>query len=138
MSLTSQVAAGPGTGTGTGTGTGSPAPPALRIRFEGAEYPGEPYAKGAACELFGAEPLPGFLANPRPGATLPYRRFVPACDAEVVAGPVPPRTDPALAVPLSRAVSWSDVHRLSQSHPAAGRDLIARVRATAEVRAGTR
>src|SRR5512142_213753 len=97
------------------SGTESPSAQRLRVRCTGGEYPAEPVARGAAFEIFSTAPEPGFLPNPRPGAQEPYRRFVAACDAEVVDGTPPAPAEPPLSVPLAREVSWDGVHRLSQS-----------------------
>src|SRR5207244_12947857 len=91
----------------------------LRVAFDGVTHPAEPVAKGAAFALFAAEPAPGFLRNPRPGARKPYRRFVPAAEVEVVEGMAPVPLDQPLQAPLSRATSWASVHRLSQTPHAA-------------------
>ncbi len=110
----------------------------LRVAFDGATYSAEPVAKGAAYELFATEPGPGFLRNPRPGARMPYRSFVPATDVVVVEGMAPVPLDQPLQVPLSRAISWTSVHRLSQTPYAAASDTLATIRSSARVRRGTR
>lgn len=108
----------------------------LRVAYDSAIYSAEPVARGAAFELFAEEPTPGFLRNPRPGARKPYRRFVPAGDVAVVEGVPPPPSDEPLSAPLSRALSWATVHRLSQT-PGAGERLTP-IRDSARVRRGTR
>ncbi|OLB82637.1 MAG: hypothetical protein AUI14_00320 [Actinobacteria bacterium 13_2_20CM_2_71_6] len=108
----------------------------LRVAYDGAMYPAEPIAKGAAYELFAENPAPGFLRNPRPGASAPYRRFVPAGDVQVVEGAAPVPTDEALRAPVSRALSWAAVHRLSQTPPLG--ELLATIRGSVRVRRGTR
>jgi hypothetical protein len=119
-------------------GSDSPAAQRLRIRFQGHEYPAEPVAKGAAYEIFTVDPEPGFLPNPRPGARKPYRRFIPAPEAEVLDGRAPRPAEPLLSVPVSRGVSWPAVHRLSQSPRATTSELLASIRDSAAVRRGTR
>jgi hypothetical protein len=110
----------------------------LRVRYQGGEYSAEPIAKGAAYEIFSVDPQPGFLPNPRPGARKPYRRFVPTVDAEVIEGPPPQPADHGLSAPVSRDLSWSTVHRLSQS-PRSGTSLVlAAIRDSIAIRRGTR
>ena len=108
----------------------------LRVAYDSAIYPAEPIAKGAAYELFAEAPAPGFLPNPRPGARKPYRRFVPAGDVDIVEGHPPMPLDEPLYAPLSRATSWSSVHRLSQTP--GGSELLTAIRASATIRRGTR
>jgi hypothetical protein len=108
----------------------------LRVAYDSAVYTAEPVARGAAFELFAEEPVPGFLRNPRPGAHKPYRRFVPAGDVAVVEGVVPPPSEEPLSAPLSRALSWATVHRLSQTPGSRAR--LAAIRDSARVRRGTR
>ncbi|HKS99920.1 MAG TPA: hypothetical protein VJT31_10350 [Rugosimonospora sp.] len=115
-----------------------PSTPRLRVRFEGTEYTAEPIAKGGAYEIFADDPQPGFLPNPRPGARKPYRRFVPACDTEVVDGEVPARADPPLCAPLSRDISWADLQRMSQSPRATTSPLLSGIRSTGVISRGTR
>jgi hypothetical protein len=110
----------------------------LRVVVEEVAYPAETVAHGAAFEIFASAPGRGFLDNPRPGAQLRYRRFVPACEATVVAGPVPEPEEAPLTAPLARALSWETVQRLSQSPQAGQRPLLAAVRASAVLRRGTR
>jgi hypothetical protein len=123
--------------TDASTGAGSVTATRLRVAFDGVTYSAEAIAKGAAYELFAAEPTPGFLRNPRPGARKPYRRFVPAADAVVVEGMAPVPLDQPLHVPLSRATSWASVHRLSQTPHAAASDTVATIRGSARIRRGT-
>ncbi len=110
----------------------------LRVVVAGVTYPAEPVSRGAAFEIFSATPGPGFLDNPRPGARLRYRRFVPASDVVVVAGAWPEPEDTALTAPLSRGLSWDAVQLASQSPAAGRRALLAAVRGSAVVRRGTR
>jgi hypothetical protein len=122
----------------TDASTDAPPVSRLRVAFDGVTYSAEPVAKGAAYELFATEPAPGFLPNPRPGARKPYRRFVPAADAEVVEGMAPVPLDRPLHVPLSRATTWASVHRLSQTPHAAASAVLADIRDSARIRRGTR
>jgi hypothetical protein len=110
---------------------------ALRVRHEGAWYPAEEVAKGAAYELFAPRPDTGFLVNPRPGAQYPYRRFVHATEVEAVSGPVTEAHDGPLHAPVSRVLDWRTVHRMSQA-PAGEDSAVAAIRRTATVRRGTR
>jgi hypothetical protein len=129
MTPVGQIAQAPGTESTTQR---------LRIRYQGADYRAEVIAKGAAYEIFAEEPLPGFLPNRRPGARLPFRRFIAAGDAEVVAGQVPARAERSMMVPISRDMSWSAVHRLSQSPRPATCETLASIRDSAAIRRGTR
>jgi hypothetical protein len=122
----------------------------LRVLHQGAWFPADEVAKGAAYELFSDEPAAGFLPNPRPGATNRYRRFVHATDVLAVEGPgaqaaavatgEQPMTEPAeqpLRMPVSRALDWATLHRLSQA-PAGGASAVAAIRRSATIRRGTR
>jgi hypothetical protein len=115
-------------------------PPGIVVRYEGASYPAEEVARGAAFELFADQPAPGFLPNPRPGARWRYRRFVHATDA-LAAGPdVAEPLDEPLVMPVSRLLEWSSVHRMSQTPigggaPHAGP--IAAIRRSATIKRGT-
>ena len=108
----------------------------VRVAYDSAVYSAEPVARGAAYELFAEAPAPGFLRNPRPGARKPYRRFVPAAEVAVLEGAAPTPPEDPLHAPLSRALSWAAVHRLSQS-PGAGGQMTA-IRNSARIRRGTR
>jgi hypothetical protein len=130
MTPTGQVAHAPDTET-------SPVP-RLRVRFQDSEYSAEPIAKGAAYEIFAGEAVPGFLPNPRPGARKPYRRFIPAPEAEVVEGRAPRPSEPGLSVPLSHGITWAQVHGLSQSPRPKTTELLSNIRDSIEVRRGTR
>lgn len=110
----------------------------IRVRYDGNDYSAEPVAKGAAYEIFSTEPGSGFLRNPRPGARKPYRRFVPAVDINVIEGRPPVPREQPLSAPLSRNLSWSAVHALSQSRRSADDELVARIRRSARVLRGTR
>src|SRR4051794_28378189 len=100
----------------------------LRVVVEEVAYPAEAIAHGAAFEIFASDPARGFLDNPRPGARLRYRRFVPASEATVVAGPVPEPEETPLTAPLTRSLTWDAVQRLSQSPQTGRRELLAAVR----------
>jgi hypothetical protein len=108
----------------------------VRVAYDGAIYPAEPVARGAAYELFADRPADGFLPNPRPGAQVAYRRFVPGGDVQVVEGVAPVPPDDPLRAPLSRALDWATVQRLSQSPPV--RDVVAAIRNSVRIRPGTR
>jgi hypothetical protein len=110
----------------------------LRVAYGGETYPAEPVAKGAAYEIFAADPAPGFLRNPRPGARMPFRRFVPATEVKIVEGQPPEPTERPLSVPLSRALSWSGVHRLGQTPHEATSELVTTIRRSVQIRRGTR
>jgi hypothetical protein len=110
----------------------------LVVLVDGVSYPAEPISRGSAFEIFSGTPGPGFLDNPRPGAPLRYRRFVPAAEATVVAGDGPEPEDSALTAPLARGLSWDAVQALSQSPAAGRRALLDAVRGSAVIRRGTR
>ncbi|GAA5193105.1 hypothetical protein GCM10023322_54220 [Rugosimonospora acidiphila] len=116
-----------------------PAAERIRVRYEGSDYSAEPVAKGAAFEIFSVTPVDGFLPNPRPGARKLYRRFVPAAEIYVIEGRPPVPQEQPLSAPVSRGLSWSSVHQLSQSsHADDGGLLVARIRLSAKVSRGTR
>ncbi|GIH12568.1 hypothetical protein [Rugosimonospora africana] len=110
----------------------------IRVRYNGDDYSAEPIAKGAAYEIFSTEPGAGFLRNPRPGARKPYRRFVPAVEINVIEGRAPIPAEQPLSAPLSRNLSWSAVHALSQSRRNVDDELVARIRLSAKIFRGTR
>ena len=92
------------------------------VTFGGRSYPAESIAGGAAYEIVTDDGV---------------RRFVHRSDLGDV--PAAPDLDTPLRVPLSRAVTWESVHRLSQVPPrGAVPGLIAEVRASATIRRGTR
>jgi hypothetical protein len=116
-------------------------PTALRALFDGAWYPADEVARGAAYELFSDAATPGFLPNPRPGAQHRFRRFVHASEVVSVTGGQPPHADPRvehpLLMPVSRALDWAALHRMSQV-PAVSGSPVAAVRCTATIGRGTR
>ncbi len=114
------------------------APERIHVRYDDTVYPAEAVAKGAAYEIFAIDRAPGFLPNPRPGARLPFRRFVPATEVEVVQGRPPEPRDRPLFAPLSRGLSWPSVHRLTQTPRAETSELVARIRCSAAISRGTR
>lgn len=118
-------------------GTETAAEP-LHVRYQGTEFPAESVSGGAAYEIFTTEPLPDFLPNRRPGAQHAFRRFVAACDAEVVRGVAPQPGERTLSVPIFRDVSWANVHGLSQVPRATTSDLLTSVRSSIDIRRGTR
>jgi hypothetical protein len=121
--------------------SGTEPPPAagqLRVAYDGGVYAASPVARGAAYELFTDRPEPGFLRNPRPGARLPYRRFVPSGDIHVVEGAAPSPADQPLRVPLSRSINWDTVHRLAQTPRAADDRRLTATRHSIQIRRGTR
>ncbi len=107
----------------------------VRVTLAGTSYPAEPLARGAAYELFSDTEADGFRRDTRPGARAPWHRYAHVTE---VAGPPTEATDTPLTAPLSRAHTWTSIHRLAQS--AAGRTdpLLHAVRASATVRRGTR
>jgi hypothetical protein len=128
----------------------TPVPMTLRVLYEGIWFPADEVAKGAAYELYTNEEKPGFLPNPRPGAEHRYRRFVHATEvlavdgmgarAAALATGEQPKLEPAeqpLRMPVSRALDWAALHRLSQAPVAAG-SAVAAIRRTATIRSGTR
>ncbi len=104
------------------------------VIVDGVSYPAEPIAGGAAYEVYSDTPAPGFLrvSTPSPWA---YHRFFAAIELGLGGS-----GETVLQAPLSRAMSWERIHRLSQT-PARDQhtaDLLANVRATATVKRGTR
>ncbi|XTZ13997.1 hypothetical protein ACQSSU_21110 [Micromonospora echinospora] len=126
------------------TQLGDAAPPRVgpRVTYRGTAYPAEVVARGAAYEIFSGVELPGFEWAPRPGAPLPWRRFVHATEVTAVHdGPGPAadeEPDAPLLVPLHRDRTWSQVQELTQQPSAAGDPVLATLRASAVVRRGTR
>jgi hypothetical protein len=110
----------------------------LMVTVDGVVRPAVSVARGSAYELFGTEPGPGWLTNPRPGARWPWRRFVPAAEADPVSGTPDPAEDTPLYAPVSRRLSWEALHAMSQRPSAADSATIHAVRRTATVRRGTR
>ncbi|GII21250.1 hypothetical protein [Planosporangium mesophilum] len=118
---------------------------------EGNWFPADEVARGAAYEMFADEPRPGFLPNPRPGARHRYRRFVHVTEvlaatgfgarqAAVVATGEQKLAEPLdrpLRMPVSRALDWAGLHRLSQQ-PAAANSAVAAIRRSATIRSGSR
>ncbi|MEU6077007.1 hypothetical protein [Micromonospora sp. NPDC047074] len=112
----------------------------LHVTYGGTVYPAEEIARGAAYELFGAEEAPGFEWAPRPGSTLPWRRFVHVTEVTAVQPAAAPgeEAEAPMLVPLHRERGWSYVQQLSQQPAAAGDPTLAAVRASAVIRRGTR
>jgi hypothetical protein len=104
------------------------------VNVDGVSYPAEPIAGGAAYELFSDQPAPGFLRLSTIGRWA-YHRFLSATEVEMFGSGEAP-----LQAPLSRALTWERIHRLSQSPPREKQaaDAIAAVRASATIRRGTR
>jgi hypothetical protein len=103
------------------------------VTIDGVSYPAEEIAQGAAYEVYATHPAPGFLPNPRPGAKWPYRRFVHATE---VTSALDGLEDEPLLMPVTRALDWTTIHRLSQTPSAAA--ALGPIRRTAAVRRGTR
>lgn len=108
----------------------------VQVHFDGATYPAEEVGRGAAFEVFAEHRGTGFLPNPRPGARYPFRRFVHASEIAGVVGATESPDDEPMVMPVSRALDWDAVHRMSQSPVQAGR--VAPIRRTATIRRGTR
>jgi hypothetical protein len=132
------------------------APAGLHVTYDGTVYPAEELARGAAYELYSADPVTGFDRDPRPGSHHPWHRFVHATEVESVRGgrsdggpaDVPAGAPPAdfrageldspLMAPLSRTRTWADIQQLSQS-PAGREDpILDAVLGSAVIRRGTR
>ncbi|WDZ86726.1 hypothetical protein [Micromonospora cathayae] len=111
-----------------------------RVTYRGAVYPAEELARGSAYEIFSGTEVPGFEWAPRPGAPLPWRRFVHASEVTGVSGAAVPAEEPddPLLVPLHRERDWAQVQALTQQPAAAGHPLLATLRASARIRRGTR
>ncbi|GAA1884665.1 hypothetical protein [Asanoa iriomotensis] len=123
----------------------------LRVTLGDATYPAVEIARGAAYEVFSAEPDDGFERDPRPGARYPYHRFTHVTEVTAVNGrPADPHhadrahhdgreePDDPLTLPLSRAVGWREVHNRSQNPSSAGDPILVGVRSSAHIRRGTR
>ncbi|WP_213453038.1 hypothetical protein [Rhizomonospora bruguierae] len=104
----------------------------IRVLYAGTSYPAEPVAGGAAYEIFSDGPAEGFVLG-RGGR---HRRFVHASEVSAVEGTVELAADQPLTAPVSRAVGWEQIQRLSQGR--VRNPLLAAVRASATVRRGTR
>ncbi|BCL15551.1 hypothetical protein [Micromonospora sagamiensis] len=125
----------------TQTDDATPARVGPRVTYRGAVYPAEEIARGAAYEIFSGVELPGFAWAPRPGAPLPWRRFVHATEVTAVhggPGQADEEPDAPLLVPLHRDRTWTQVQQLTQQPSAAGDPVLATLRASAVVRRGTR
>jgi hypothetical protein len=120
----------------TVTGQAAEGAVSLEAHFDGAAYPAEEVGRGAAFELFAEQRGSGFLPNPRPGARWPFRRFVHASDVSAVLGAGEPPDDDPMVMPVSRALDWGAVHRMSQSPAQVAR--VAPIRRSAAIRRGTR
>jgi hypothetical protein len=108
----------------------------LEVQYDGTIYPAEEVGHGAAFELYADRRGTGWLPNPRPGARMPFRRFVHASEISAVLGPADTPDDSPMVMPVSRVLDWPTVHRMSQSpHQTA---MIAAIRQTAVIRRGTR
>lgn len=108
----------------------------LRVSIGRATYPAEEIARGAAYEILSAHEQPGFAPCARG-----WHRYVHASEVSAVHGPAQPDIDgldQPLLVPLSRTRGWQDVHRLTQTARGGGDPLLAAIRATAQVRRGSR
>lgn len=109
----------------------------IRVVFGGATYPADVVAHGAAFELFSDAPADGFLPHRAAGAGR-FHRFVHVSEITALDGPpgMATPTDEPLRAPVSRAIGWADLQRLSQGRTPNA--LLAGVRASATVRRGTR
>jgi hypothetical protein len=101
----------------------------VTVVIDGVTYAAEPVAGGAAYELFSDQPAPGFVPVAAPGQWA-YHRFVHSAEIGLLNG------ETALQAPVTRAMTWDRIHRLSQSPP--GGAAIQHVRASATIRRGTR
>ena len=108
----------------------------LRVLLDGDWYPAEEVARGAAYALFAHASGAGFLPTRgrAPGTRTGASCTRPTCSR--CRGPVSDTPDGPLYAPVSRALDWPAVHRMSQ-RPAA-ESLIGEIRRTATVRPGTR
>jgi hypothetical protein len=125
----------------TQLGDAAPARTGPRVTVQGAVYPAEEIARGAAYEIFSGVERPGFEWAPRPGAPLPWRRFVHVSEVTAVhggSGPADEEPDAPLLAPLHRDRSWAQVQQLTQQPAAAGDPVLAALRASAVIRRGTR
>jgi hypothetical protein len=113
----------------------------LHATVGGVVYPAEEIARGAAYELFSAEPADGFVRDARVSARLPYRRVIHVSEVDAVHGesttPADEREAPLVA-PLSRTRGWPQVQRLSQTPASAHDPFLVTVRRSAAIRRGTR
>ncbi|MFC4999209.1 hypothetical protein ACFPIJ_15340 [Dactylosporangium cerinum] len=116
------------------------------VTLDGTTYPAEEIAQGAAFEVYATQPGPGFLPNPRPGARWPFRRFVHATEVAAFSGTPDSGSsglagfsgyeDEPLLMPVTRALDWTGLHKLTQTPSAAAQ--LAPIRRTAAIRRGTR
>jgi hypothetical protein len=117
------------------------APAGLHVTHAGAVYLAEELARGAAYELFSAQPVPGFDRDPRPDAPEPWHRFVHASEISAVHGRRPDSIgadlDAPLMAPINRTRRWADIHQLSQSPAACGHPVLASARSSATIRRGS-
>jgi hypothetical protein len=114
----------------------------LSVTVDGTTYPAQDVGRGAAYEIFSMVDAPGFQRDPRPDAPFPYHRFVHASDVAAVSGADEraddEEPDAPLTVPLSRAITWPEVHRRTQSPANAADPYVVSLRAGAAIRRGTR
>jgi hypothetical protein len=113
----------------------------LHVTVGGIVYPAEEIARGAAYELFSAEPADGFVRDVRTSARLPYRRVVHVTEVDAVHGEPsmqPVEREAPLMAPLSQTRGWAQVHRLSQTPTSADDPFLVAVRQSATIRRGTR
>jgi hypothetical protein len=112
----------------------------LRVTYGGTEYPAAEVARGAAYELFSDVAADGFQPNPRGAGPTSWHRFVHSTEVTAVQGAQEHAEQPdiPLQVPLSRARTWADVHRMAQTPRPGEESGVAGIRRTARIRSGTR
>jgi hypothetical protein len=112
------------------------------VTYAATEFLAVEVARGAAYELFSEHPADGFSANPRGAGATSWHRFVHATEITAVQGAGPEdhgeQLDVPLQVPLSRARSWAEVHRMAHTPRRGEEATITGIRLTAQVRRGTR
>lgn len=138
------------------------------MSYRGAVYPAEELARGAAYELYSAEPVDGFDRDTRPTSRYGWHRFVHLTEISGVSsrpdrtavgsGARPDRGEPGrgepgrsaagrgeageldapLMAPLSQTRGWADIHQLSQNPANAEHPVLSAVLGSALIRRGTR
>jgi hypothetical protein len=121
----------------------------LRVTYAGSDYVAAEIARGAAYELFSEHTSDGFQPNPRGAGATSWHRFVHCTEVTAVQGAPEHNEQPdfPLQAPVSRARTWTEVHRMAQTRAGGGpsgqarpseEPTIAGIRRTARIRTGTR
>ncbi|GAA1577642.1 hypothetical protein GCM10009827_119280 [Dactylosporangium maewongense] len=110
-----------------------------RVIYQGQRYHAVAIAHGAAFELLTDTALPGSIANPRHGSPWAYRKFVHVTHLDSIEGidATAPLAE-ALTIPLIRALDWTRLHQASQTTASNTDPLLRHIRASIQIRTGTR